>query len=127
MTLSVATRRSRRRAILATLGVGVGIGAVGLARLDRSREDPSRRWHNAGRSQTAHDQWASGVPAISGDGKGSGRIEPPSCDASGCTFGVELQDVGSTASRRLFDRASGVLRYRVERRRPQPPRRRHDQ
>ena len=111
MTASVATRRSRRRAILATLGVGVGIGAVGLAALiARGKIHPDAGITLAVRRQlTISGQVA--VPAISGDGKVL-AYRTTSCDASGCTFGVDLQDVGSTASRRLFDRASGV--YDIE-------------
>jgi serine/threonine protein kinase len=51
------------------------------------------------------------TPAISSDGK-TLAYQTTNCDSIRCTFGIELQDVGSAASRRLFDGASAI--YRIE-------------
>jgi hypothetical protein len=51
------------------------------------------------------------IPAISADGKAL-AYRVTNCTAGGCGFGIEVQDVGSTASRRLFDGASAI--YRIE-------------
>jgi serine/threonine-protein kinase len=126
VTVSVAPRRSRSRAILATLGVGAGIGVVGLAAvLARGKIDsrPDAGITLADRRQLTITGQV-GIPAISGDGKAL-AYRTTTCGASGCTFGVELQDVSSTASRRLSTRLR--ITTSVESRRPQPSRRCYDQ
>jgi hypothetical protein len=111
VTVSVAPRRSSRRAILATLGSGAGIGVVGLAAvLARGNSRLDARITLADRRQLTITGQV-GIPAISGDGKAL-AYRTTTCGASGCTFGVELQDVSSTASRRLFDGASAI--YDIE-------------
>ena len=47
------------------------------------------------------------LPAISGDGKQLAYVVS-SCAADGCRYGIELQDVGGTATRRLFDGATAI-------------------
>jgi hypothetical protein len=50
-------------------------------------------------------------PAISPDGKTLAYVVS-NCTGTGCTYGIELQDVGGTASRRLFDGATAL--YGIE-------------
>jgi hypothetical protein len=47
------------------------------------------------------------LPAISDDGKQLAYVVTD-CDAGRCTFGIELRDVGGTATRRLLDGATGL-------------------
>ena len=50
-------------------------------------------------------------PSISGDGKQI-AYHVRECGPSGCTYGIELQDIGGSATRRLFDGASAM--YDIE-------------
>jgi len=109
VTLSFATRRVRRWTIVATLGVCASIVLVGLASKFARGKIESRP--DAGIALADRRQLTItgqvGIPAISGDGKAL-AYRTTNCGASGCTFGVELQDVSSTSSHRLFDGASAV-------------------
>jgi hypothetical protein len=46
-------------------------------------------------------------PAISGDGK-QVAYAVTNCRTTGCTYGIDVQDIGGTATRRLFDGASAM-------------------
>ena len=47
------------------------------------------------------------LPAISGDGKLLATVAT-NCRPGGCTYGIDLQDVGGPSSRRLYDGASAI-------------------
>jgi hypothetical protein len=47
------------------------------------------------------------LPAISGDGKQLAYVVPQ-CAANQCTYSIELQDVGGTVTRRLFEGATAL-------------------
>ncbi len=64
------------------------------------------------------------VSAISADGKQLAYITH-NCGTSGCSFAVDIQDVGGTATHRILDDVTRRLRARVESRPPQPDLRRH--
>ena len=64
------------------------------------------------------------VSAVSADGKQLAYITH-NCGADGCSYAVDLQDVGGTATHRILDGATAGLRARVEPRPPQPDLRRH--
>ena len=64
------------------------------------------------------------VSAVSADGKQLAYITH-NCGAAGCTYSVDLQDVGGSATPPGARRRHGGLRARVEPRPPQPDVRRH--
>jgi hypothetical protein len=113
VTVAAAPRRLSTTRILAALGVAAGVAVIGLGALFASEKIGGRP--HAGitladrRQLTFTGQVA--LPTISGDGK-TLAYRTMQCTPGGCTFGIELQDVGGPASRRIFGGASSI--YRIE-------------
>jgi hypothetical protein len=102
-------RRWLAKTILAALGIAV-IGLAAMLVRGKIGDGPHAGITLADRKQLTFTGQVA-IPVISGDGK-TLAYRTRTCGPTGCTFGVELQDVGSGASRRLFDGASAV--YRIE-------------
>jgi hypothetical protein len=109
-TAAAPARRWSKRPMLAAVGVAAGAAVVALATSyahGTIGRGPRGGVTLAARRQiTFNGQVA--IPAISGDGK-TLAYRTTNCGPSGCTFGIELQDVVGAASQRLFDGASNIL------------------
>ena len=112
-TSVMPARRWSARPMVAALGLAAGVAVVALIGLS-VRE----KWGVAkgvgvtltDRRQITFTGHVS-LPAISSNGK-TLAYRTSNCGPAGCTYGVELQDVGGAASRRLFDGASAI--YSIE-------------
>ena len=101
------------RRMLAALGLAAGIAVVALvALLARGKMGAGKA---IGVTLTDRRQITftgdATIPAISSDGK-TLAYRAANCGPAGCTYGIEVQDVGGAASRRLFDGASAI--YSIE-------------
>jgi serine/threonine protein kinase len=107
--VEVPAHRWLSRLILAVLGVAVVALAIMFVR-DRIGGTTHAAITLTDRRQLTFSGEVS-TPAISSDGR-TLAYQTTNCDSTRCTFGIELQDVGSAASRRLFDGASAI--YQIE-------------
>jgi hypothetical protein len=101
--------RWANRRIGAALGLAVGIGIVGLVTvLARGKMTTSKAVSPTltDRRQITFTGDAT-IPAISSNGKAL-AYRAAKCGPAGCTYGIELQDVGGAASTRLVDGASAI-------------------
>jgi len=102
-------RRWSARRMVAALGFGAVVAVVALtALLARKKSGVAKdfRVTLTDRRQVTFTGHVD-LPAISGDGR-TLAYRTSNCGTAGCTYGIELQDVGGVASRRLFDGATAL-------------------
>jgi hypothetical protein len=103
------SRRWPAKRILVSLGLAAAVAVVALLAFQARRKIGDRK--DVGVTLTDRRQITfTGrveVHAISGNGK-TLAYRTTNCGPAGCTFGIELQDVGGSASRRIFDGASDI-------------------
>ncbi|HUR95167.1 MAG TPA: protein kinase [Gemmatimonadales bacterium] len=96
------------RGVLIAAGIVAVLVAAGVAAFVMSRRTEQREPSFALRDRTqltfSGSVYAS---AVSADGKQLAYITH-NCDAQGCSYSVDLQDVGGTATHRVLDRASAA-------------------